>query len=109
MLLFGLYNMANFNHQTLEYLQKLCRIECSPDESEDILSSLSSVLSYIEQLNEINTENTKTCRYVSRGMIKNRLREDIVSDLLPREELLTNAPDQIGGMIRVPPVLKPST
>ncbi len=101
--------MANFDHQTLEHLKKLCRIECTAEENEDILSNLSRVLEYIEQLKEVNTENTKTCRYVLRGMLRNRMREDVVKDLLPRDQFLANAPDQIGGMIRVPPVLKPSS
>ncbi len=101
--------MANFDHQTLEDLKKLCKIQCSPEEDVDILTSLSRVLDYMEQLREINTENTRTCRYVLRGMGKNRLREDLEANLLPREEFLANAPDQIGGMIRVPPVLKPSS
>lgn len=101
--------MANFDHQALEHLKKLCKIECTPEENEDILSNLSHFLNYVEQLKELNTENTKTCRYVLRGMLKSRLREDGIADLLPREEFLANAPDQIGGMIRVPPVLKPSS
>jgi aspartyl-tRNA(Asn)/glutamyl-tRNA(Gln) amidotransferase subunit C len=101
--------MANFDHQTLEHLKKLCRIECTAEENEDILANLSRVLEYVEQLKEVNTENTKTCRYVLRGMLRNRMREDEVKDLLPREQFLANAPDQIGGMIRVPQVLKPSS
>lgn len=101
--------MANFDHQTLEHLKKLCRIECTEEETRDILESLSRVLEYVEQLKEVNTENTKTCRYVLRGMLKNEMREDVVADLLPREQFLANAPDQIGGMIRVPPVMKPGT
>lgn len=101
--------MANFDHQTLEHLKKLCRIECTEEESGEILSSLSRVLEYVEQLKEVNTDNTKTCRYVLRGMMKNRMREDEIKDLLPRDQFLGNAPDQIGGMIRVPPVLKPSS
>ncbi len=98
--------MANFDHQTLEELKKLCKIECSLEEAEDILFSLNRVLDYVEQLGEIDTENVRTCRYVLRGMMKNRLREDKEADLLPREEFLAAAPDQIGGMVRVPSVLK---
>lgn len=101
--------MANFDHQTLEHLKRLCKIDCSAEENEDILSNLKRVLDYVEQLKEVNTENTKTCRYVLRGMLKVALREDTVADPLPREEFLANAPDQIGGMIRVPPILKPSS
>ena len=101
--------MANFDHQTLEHLKKLCRIECTPEENREILESLNRILEYVEQLKEVNTEHTKTCRYVLRGMLKNRMREDEVKNLLPREQFLANAPDQIGGMIRVPPILKPSS
>jgi aspartyl-tRNA(Asn)/glutamyl-tRNA(Gln) amidotransferase subunit C len=101
--------MAHFDHQTLEHLKKLCRIECTAEENEEILTNLSRVLEYVEQLKEVNTENTKTCRYVLRGMLKNRMREDEVKEVLPRDQFLANAPDQIGGMIRVPPVLKPSS
>ncbi len=101
--------MANFDHQTLEHLKKLCRIDLSEEEDQDIESCLARVLEYVEQLKEVNTDNTKTCRYVLRGMLKNRMREDEVKEILPREEFLANAPDKIGGMIRVPPVLKPSS
>ncbi len=101
--------MADFDHQSLEYLKRLCRIECSEEENEDILASLSRVLEYMAQLNEVDTEHVRACRYVLRGMLRNRMREDEIKDLLPREQFLANAPDQIGGMIRVPPVLKPSS
>jgi aspartyl-tRNA(Asn)/glutamyl-tRNA(Gln) amidotransferase subunit C len=98
--------MAQFDAATLERLKKLCRIDCSPEEDADILQSLSRVLDYVSQLNEVDTEGVKTCRYVLRSMLKNQMRDDEVKDLLPRAEFLSNAPDQIGGMIRVPPVLK---
>ena len=98
--------MANFDHQTLEYLKELCRIDLTEEEGIDIEEALLRILEYIEQLNEINTENTKTCRYVLSGMLKNRMREDEVKEVLSREEFLANAPDQIGGMIRIPPLMK---
>ncbi len=101
--------MSHFDHQTLEHLKKLCKIECSPAEGEDILKSLSRVLAYIGHLKEVDTENTATCRYVLRGMSNLTLRKDVPSDPLPREEFLADAPEQIGGMIKVPPILKPSS
>ncbi len=101
--------MSNFDHQSLEHLKKLCRIECTEAEDQDILASLQSVLEYVEQLKDVNTEGTKTCRYVLRGMLKNNMREDTPKDPLSRDQFLANAPDQIGGMIRVPPVLKPGS
>lgn len=101
--------MTDFDHQTLEHLKKLCKIECSEEENREILDSLKKILAYVKQLEEVPTEHVKSCRYVLRGMQQNQMREDVIADLLPREQFLANAPDQIGGMVRVPPVLKPSS
>lgn len=106
MVFFELF-MAQFDQSTLNHLKKLCRIDTSVSEDQDILDSLPRVLGYIEQLSEIDTKGVKPCNYVLRGMLKNRLRKDEISNPLSREQFLANAPDQIGGMIRVPPVLKP--
>lgn len=100
--------MANFDTQAFEHLKKLSRIELSEEESGKILGNLQQVLKYVDLLNEVDTENTATCRYVLRGMLQNQMREDVVKEVLAREKFLANAPDQIGGMIRTPPVLKGS-
>ena|SRR5438105_15417418 len=92
----------------IEHLKRLCKIACTKEEEREIADSLKKVLKYVEQLNEIDTEKTPVCRYVLRGMLRNPMREDVVKDVLPKEKFLANAPDQIGGMVRVPPVLKPS-
>jgi len=34
------------------------------------------------------------------------MREDLVVPTLTREEFLANAPAHVGGMVRVPPVIK---
>jgi len=98
--------MIDFNKQSLEHLKKLCRIHLSKEEEEEILQSLKMILAYVDQLNEIDTEGALPCSFVLKGMSKNPLREDLPKDLMPREQFLANAPDQIAGMIRVPPVLK---
>ena len=98
--------MAEFTQDTLNHLKKLCRIDCTEEEEKDILASLSRVLEYVEQLGAVDTKGVRPCNYVLKAMLKNRMRPDVVGELLPRNEFLANAPDQIGGMIRVPPVLK---
>lgn len=97
----------SFDNQALELLKKLCRIECTPEEESDIAASLSRVLDYVAQLKEIDTDGVKSCRYVLRSMVKNQMREDVVKDTLSKESFLGNAPEQIGGMIRIPTVMKP--
>ncbi len=99
-------NMSQFDNQTLENLKRLCRMSCTPEEDQDILHSLSRVLDYVEQLKEVDTTGVAPCDYVLQSMLKNLMREDEPKPPLPREEFLHNAPDQIGGMIRVPPVMK---
>lgn len=98
--------MAQFNSETLDHLKKLCRIECDEAEDQILLRNFHDILDYMTQLNEVNTDGVEPCNYVLRSMLKNLMREDEVKDLLPREKFLNNAPDQIGGMIRTPPVLK---
>jgi len=98
--------MSQFDSKTLEQLKKLCHIDCEKEEEIDILKSLSRILDYIDQLNEIDTKGIESCNYVLTSMSKKLMREDAVEELLPRERFLANAPDQIGGMVRTPPVLK---
>lgn len=98
--------MASFDRQTLEHLKKLCRLDTTAEEEAEILQSLNRVLTYMDQLKEVPTEGVKSCRYVLRSMLKNQMRPDEIQDLLTQEEFLSNVPDQIGGMVRVPPILK---
>jgi aspartyl-tRNA(Asn)/glutamyl-tRNA(Gln) amidotransferase subunit C len=97
--------MAEFDENELKKLAKLCRIECTADEEKALHSQIASILNYIQQLNEVNTDGVEPCYRVSETL-KNVMREDVVGDLLPREEFLANAPAHVGGMIRVPPVIK---
>ena len=96
------------DEKEFEKLTKLCRIECSQEEKETLFQNISNVLSHISQLNEIGTQDIAPCNQVLETMT-NIMREDEVGPLLSREELLANAPSHIGGMIRVPTIIKTST
>jgi aspartyl-tRNA(Asn)/glutamyl-tRNA(Gln) amidotransferase subunit C len=97
--------MAEFDEKTLEKLAKLCRIECTDDEKKALHQHLASILNYVEQLNEIDTEGVSPCDRVLPTLVS-VLREDSVGEKLSRDLFLANAPAQVGGMIRVPPVIK---
>ena len=97
--------MAELDKKTIKNLTELSRIECTEEEQEKLLQDLKSILKYVEQLNEIDTTHVLPCNHVLDD-IANVMREDKVGDLLPRELFLANAPSHIGGMIKVPPVLK---
>lgn len=97
--------MSDLNKDTIKYLTQLCRIDCSEEEQENLLRDLKKILEYIAQLQNINTENVPPCNQVLEDLI-NVMREDDIGGILNRDDFLANAPSHIGGMIRVPPVLK---
>ena len=99
--------MSHIDKQTIENLILLSRINCSEEEKEHLQKDLERILSYIEQLQEVDTENTPPCNQILED-IGNVFREDVVGKILPRELFLANAPSQVGGMIKTPPVLKSS-
>jgi aspartyl/glutamyl-tRNA(Asn/Gln) amidotransferase C subunit len=98
--------MKNLDRQDLCHLKKLSRIDCSEEEEADILKSLSRILEAVAQLSEIHTEEVKTCRYVLQNMLEKEERADEIQDVLLREQFLSNVPDQIEGLVRIPPIVK---
>jgi len=100
--------MPQLHKETISKLTKLSRIDCSEEEQEKLLADLKRILNYIDQLQEINTDNVTPCDHVLADML-NVMREDVVGPTMPRETFLNNAPSHVGGLIRVPPVLKNGT
>lgn len=97
--------MAELDKKAIRSLVELSRIECSEDEQEKLLKDLKSILNYVELLQEINTDRVPPCNHVIEDVI-NVMRDDIQGETLPREVFLANCPSHIGGLVRVPPILK---
>lgn len=97
--------MAKLDKETIKQLTRLCRIDCTEEEQESLLEDLKKILDYIEQLQQVDTKEVPPCNHVLEGMA-NVMREDVIGTVLDRESFLANAPAHIGGMIRVPPVIK---
>jgi aspartyl-tRNA(Asn)/glutamyl-tRNA(Gln) amidotransferase subunit C len=98
--------MSDLSDRDFEHLKKLCRLELTPEEEANMRPSIQNILKHVEKLNEVNTDGVASCNFVLRSMHHNEMREDEIKDLLPRDEFLANAPDKIGGMVRVPAILK---
>lgn len=97
--------MKEFNQDQISHLMKLCRIECTDDEKQKLSKNLFQILAYIDQLNELHTEGTPPCTHVLETL-KNVLRKDEVGETISREALLENSGSHVGGMVRVPPIIK---
>jgi len=101
-------NMAEFDEEELNKLTKLCRIECTEEEKKALYQQLGCILSYVEQLKEVDTQGVEPC-YSVLETLASVMRDDEVKETLPREAFLANAPAHVGGMIRVPTVIKFTT
>lgn len=97
--------MAQLTKESVKQIAKLCRISISDEEAEAIAKDMDKVLGYVEQLQELDTQNVKPCSHVISKMM-NVMRADEPKEPMPREEFLANAPAHVGGMIRVPPIMK---
>lgn len=98
--------MSDLDKESIRVLSKLCRIEITDDEAESLFQSLKRVLDYVSQLKEVDVSDLSPHSHIEEQGV-DLLRSDEVKDHLPRDVFLSNAPDQVGGMIRVPPVIKP--
>ena len=97
--------MPDFNEETVKTLTRLTRIEVTTEEIPELFANLKRILDYFDQLQEVDLSQLPPYSHVEEQGIES-LRDDVCETTLSREEFLSNAPDHVGGMIRVPPVLK---
>lgn len=100
--------MSDFCEKELKELEKLSRIDLTHEEEQKLVENLKKILDHAEKLQEVDTEGVVSCNYVLQDLQSSVLRTDETGPTLSREEFLSIAPDHVGGMVRVPPVIKPS-
>jgi len=90
--------------EVVEKMARLSQIAITDEERKRFANALGSIISHFAVLEAIDTslltESPSVCQNLS-------LREDEPQELLSKEAFLKNAPSSVGGLIRVPPVLKP--
>lgn len=92
------------DHDTLQKIAHLARLEVRPEEEAALLDSLNEVLTWMEQLNELDTTGVEPLTHISEET--NVMRDDVVGEHLPRDRALSNAPQQDGTFFQVPKVLE---
>ncbi|MFC5338552.1 Asp-tRNA(Asn)/Glu-tRNA(Gln) amidotransferase subunit GatC [Leucobacter denitrificans] len=88
---------------TVEHLAGLARIALTDTEIETLTSELGSILTNIAKVSEVATPDVPATSHPI--PLSNVTREDVVSDVLSREEALQNAPAAADGMFRVSSIL----
>lgn len=93
--------MANIiSDETIEYVGILAKLELSGEEKEAAKKDMGRMLDYIDQLGELDTTGIEPMSHVF--SVENVLREDVVTGVDMREEILANAPGEKDGMFVVP-------
>lgn len=94
--------MTKFN---VKELYELSLIQSTPEEEIILNDNLTKILGHMESLSAVDTEEVPACNHVLETILS-VFREDTPKETLDRKTFLDNAPDQISGMVKVPPVLK---
>ena len=97
--------MTEVTDELVENLAKLSRIALDKHDRKVLFVDMKKVIHFVELLDEVQiNENDEFHTHVAKGHT-HQLREDEVHDILPRDLFLKNAPDQIGGLIKTPPII----
>ncbi|HPR66959.1 MAG TPA: Asp-tRNA(Asn)/Glu-tRNA(Gln) amidotransferase subunit GatC [Methanothrix sp.] len=87
----------------MDHIGWLASIKVAEEEKEGFVASFNSVLDYFHQLDELDTEDVEpTYRVVD---LTNVFREDEVSESMPQEESLSNAPRRENGYFKSPRIV----
>jgi aspartyl-tRNA(Asn)/glutamyl-tRNA(Gln) amidotransferase subunit C len=98
--------MIDFEKKALQNLETLSRIKCKGEEEEALFKGIQNILNYFEQLKEVDTNDVPACNFVLGDMQQNVMRKDEIGQTLSTDLFLSNAPDQVAGMIKVPTIIK---
>lgn len=88
---------------TIDHIAKLARLEVSEAQAQEYSEQISKVLKYFEQIEAIDTKGIEPL--VTPAEIETFWREDIVIKELTAEEITANAPEKVGNLFKVPPVV----
>ena len=89
--------------EEVEYVAALARLGLSDDEISRLQGQLSSILEHVAAIDLIDTDAIPPTAHVI--AMTNVMRPDVVTDSLPREAVLENAPRQADGFFEVHAIL----
>jgi aspartyl-tRNA(Asn)/glutamyl-tRNA(Gln) amidotransferase subunit C len=93
----------SISRQDIEKVALLARLQLTDDELSKMKAELAQIVGYVDQLGEVDTDGIEPMAHAIE--IANVFREDVVSESLPREEALANAPHRDERGYLVPAVL----
>lgn len=88
----------------IEKLAQLSMLQFNEAEKEEIKNDLQKMIGFIDKLQELDTSGIEPLMHMSDEV--NVLRDDVVGDMLSREQALQNAPRHDASFFKVPKVIK---
>lgn len=96
--------MTNITKDDVLHLAQLSSLQLADDEIDALKDDLTNIIGYIEQLSTLDTAGVEPTYQVTG--LSNVWRDDVVDDGgVSRDTLLTLAPEQADGQVKVPKVL----
>lgn len=92
------------DRDTVDHVARLARLDLSDGERTRFAEQLERILEYCAKLDELDTTEVEPTSHVI--AMTNVFRDDVVRPSLPRDAVLTGAPEQESGFFKVPPVLE---
>lgn len=86
----------------LEHLSRLANLELTEKEKELLPGQMEKIIDWVGQLSRLQTTEEEKYSPVDFSL---RLQDDLVQESLPQSEVLRMAPEEAGGLIKVPRVL----
>ncbi len=91
------------NEKDLEKVAELARLAVTEQERQAYLKQMTAILDYFDQVSEVETKGVEPL--VTPTQIEEFWRMDEQKEGLSAEEALGNAPEKVGHLFKVPPVV----
>ena len=88
----------------VDHVARLARLHLSEAEKALMQEQLAKILTYVETLNALDTASVEPTTHAV--PVVNVMRDDEISDCLPQDEMLANAPDRVDEFFRVPRIIE---
>jgi aspartyl-tRNA(Asn)/glutamyl-tRNA(Gln) amidotransferase subunit C len=91
------------SEEAVQKVAKLARVSLTSQECAELAKQLSSVLAHFDHVSKVNTDGVEPL--VTPTDIEQYLRDDIAQAWATAEAALANAPERVGQLFKVPPVV----
>lgn len=95
------------NHEidenTIRQIAKLAKLTVTDAEIASYMPQIQKILNHFSELKDLNTDHVEPL--ITPVDLRGYLREDQVEKKITTQDLLENAPEKVGALFRVPPVI----